>query len=123
MIYIIVEAASTQGFVEEVNENIAKGFIPLGGVATMVEPGEYAVYAQAMTLEEVEVDKPTVQPTEIKVLAIDYNLPGIGHQMMITYSHEGFRKQFKTDKLAKDVQHSLSSLEVKMLCIENLEED
>ena len=69
MTYIVVETLDTQAFVEEVNEWIAKGFVPQGGISCtrnkvsinveqqrkavgLVVLDEYIVYTQAMVKKD-----------------------------------------------------------------------
>jgi len=120
MIYIVVDGKDIREFVEEVNENIAKGFIPIGGITRDV----YDCFHQALILHEEAKPKlepkKSVQPIEITVQSIG-PMPGMGLDFLIRYIYNDEGYEFVTDKLEGKNTISMYNLEVKLLCIEDLE--
>lgn len=120
MIYIVVDGKDIREFVEEVNENIAKGFIPIGGITRDV----YDCFHQALILHEEAKPKlepkKSVQPIEITVQSIG-PMSGMGLDLLIRYIYNDEGYEFTTDKLDSKNTLSMYNLEVKLLCIEDLE--
>lgn len=92
MIYIVVSNQSIQGFVDEVNNNITKGFVPIGGATSIPVAGGTEVHmVQAMIN-----DKP------LKVLSEEFKIiekgivPGEkGPEYLFIYQYK--RKQHKVN--------------------------
>jgi len=120
MIYIVVDGKDIREFVEEVNESTAKGFRPIGGIMRDI----YDCYHQALILEdEVKSEmrpKKTVQPIDITVLSIGPS-SGMGLDLVIRYTYNDEGYEFITDKLDSKNTISMYNLEVKLLCIKDLE--
>lgn len=56
--YILITAADANSLVDAVNQQIARGYQPIGGVAISVDPNQYntVVYAQAMLLFDQDAE-------------------------------------------------------------------
>lgn len=81
MIYILVENTKPQLLVDEVNENIGKGFIPIGGISN----DRYGYYVQAMTNETPE------KVYSKSFMVMDKGIvPGeTGPEYVFTYQYQG----------------------------------
>jgi len=93
MTYIIVNNHSAQAMVEEVNEWIAKGFKPQGGVTSVPIHGEAGhSLIQAM----VSVDEPKVieepikspRPRDIRIIKTQREMGGIYPRLKVKYGYK-----------------------------------
>ena len=122
MIYIIVEENKPQKFVEEVNENIGKGFVPIGGVSVS-DTDRVTYYVQALVLDEnkaikKESSSKAPDPMAIKVLKIITNDVAFDREYRIKYSYNNTLYELITDKLGSS--RNINDMNIKLICLEDL---
>jgi len=120
MIYILVSNHSAQDLVEEVNEWIAKGFVPQGGVTSVPIQGKaehqlvQAMYMVSLEEHKVEPIKPP-QPKDIKILKTEREIGVIYPKLKVKY---GYKNEVYDIILEDDMYMSKDS--IILSCLEDI---
>ena len=87
MIYIIVSNHETQAMVEEVNEWVAKGFKPVGGVSCTAN----TLFQSMVSIDEPKVIEEPIKsprPRDIRIIKTQREMGGIYPRLKVKYGYK-----------------------------------